>query len=65
MNCAHCKTAIKRSESAEWTLRLCANAGRKRVFRLCRMCDIAINRHMLIVMGDENVNAKMRRYEQP
>ena len=60
--CSHCKGAIPRGMGARWTIRLCADGGRKRVFRLCNPCDIAINRQMLIVMGDKDVNGKMQSY---
>lgn len=60
--CSHCKAKLPHADLARWTVSLCANGGRKRVFYLCNPCDVAINRHMLIVMGDTKVNMKMARY---
>ena len=60
--CSHCRGHVPRGTGANWTITLCANGGRKRKFRLCDPCDQAINRYMLIVMGDKDVNGKMKRY---
>jgi len=62
--CSHCRSTIPRGKATSWTVALCANGGRRRRIFLCRPCDIAINRHMLIVMGDPDVNEKMERYAE-
>jgi hypothetical protein len=62
--CSHCGDTIPRGTGAKWDIRLCADGRRKRSFRLCDPCDTALNRHMLIVMGDKDVNGKMKRYEE-
>ena len=63
MICSHCKTKRKAKELCKWDIALCADGRRKRVFRLCVACDIALNRHMLVVMGDKNAAIKIAKYE--
>lgn len=58
--CSHC--GLKGGEHAEWTIRLCADGRRKRVFHLCQPCDVTLNMHMLVVMGDKRVAEKMAKY---
>lgn len=58
---AACSCGAKATD--RWTLHLCADGNRKRVLRLCRKCDIALNRHVLTLLGDPRRDAKMARYE--
>lgn len=62
MKCTHCKQPHKRSALNRWVIRLCANQRRKRVFHLCDECDVALNFHMLNVMGDPKAQEKIDRY---
>ena len=63
MICSHCGVKNKAKDLHRWDIALCADGRRKRVFRLCTPCDIALNRYMLRVMGDKNIAAKMAKYE--
>lgn len=62
MKCSHCSQQHKRSALNRWEIRLCANHRRKRVFFLCDECDVELNFHMLIVMGDPKAQKKIDRY---
>jgi hypothetical protein len=45
-----------------WEIKLCADGRRRRVFRLCTGCDVALNAHMLSVMGDPRAKKKASKY---
>lgn len=62
--CRCCKSPTRRSDMARWTMHACADGGRKRTLWLCGECDAMLNRQLLILLGDPNVNAKMARYRQ-
>lgn len=62
MKCSHCAAQAKPRDMLRWELRLCADGRRKRVFKVCIPCDIALNGHMLAVMGDKDGAAKLERY---
>jgi hypothetical protein len=47
-----------------WEIKLCADGRRRRVFRLCPGCDVALNAHMLSVMGDSKRKEKIERYQE-
>jgi len=48
--------------SAEWPLQLCADGGTERTLHLCTICDIALNLHMLRLLGDPEAGAKAAAY---
>lgn len=56
------KCQCGRKASATWRLNLCADGGRKRVLRLCAVCDVALNLHVLTLLGDPRRGEKMKRY---
>lgn len=60
--CACCKSPTPKAQLAKWTVRACADHGRKRVLWLCSECDAMLNRQMLILLGDRNVNKTMENY---
>jgi hypothetical protein len=60
--CACCKSPTPKSGLSSWTVQACADKRRKRVLWLCDACDAMLNRQVLILLGDKDVNAKMRKY---
>jgi hypothetical protein len=62
MICSKCKKAVAPKNMARWDIRLCADGGRKRVFRLCSACDVTLNGYMLRAMGDSRAADKISRY---
>ncbi len=46
----------------QWPLRLCSDGRIKRVLHLCALCDIALNLHMLRLLGDPQAGAKAADY---
>lgn len=61
MKCSSCGA---RGRVYVWEIKLCADGRRRRVFRLCPGCDVALNAHMLSVMGDANRKEKTDRYQE-
>lgn len=59
-----CSSCGKSGMVYVWDIKLCADKRRRRVFRLCPGCDIALNAHMLAVMGDPKRKEKMQRYQE-
>lgn len=59
MKCAHCRAP---GADNTWDLAACADAGRKRVFRLCHKCDVALNLLVMEFFGVANAKAKIAAY---
>lgn len=59
MKCSSCGASGK---VYVWEIKLCADRRRRRVFRLCPGCDVALNAHMLAVMGDPSAKEKIKAY---
>lgn len=47
---------------AGWTFHLCADRGEKRTLHQCIICDVALNLHILRLMGDPDAGAKAAAY---
>ena len=61
MKCSSCGV---RGQVYVWEIKLCADRRRRRVFRLCPGCDVALNTHMLAVMGDTGAKEKIKVYAE-
>ena len=57
-SCCH----VRSPKVFRWDIQLCADRRRRRVFRLCPSCDVALNAHMLGVMGDPKAKEKAQAY---